>query len=54
MEWRVAGDTCWSLSVSHGLTVDDLLLLNPFVDCTKLQVDVSLCVKATQLKVLSE
>ncbi|KAI0033842.1 hypothetical protein K488DRAFT_46814 [Vararia minispora EC-137] len=40
----VAGDTCWDIAVAHGCKLDDLLKLNPTVDCDKLRPGQRLCV----------
>jgi hypothetical protein len=40
----VTGDTCWDIAVAHGCKLDELLKLNPAVDCEKLRPGQSLCV----------
>ncbi|GMT11960.1 hypothetical protein PFISCL1PPCAC_3257, partial [Pristionchus fissidentatus] len=44
------GDTCWSVSVAHGVSVDEIRMLNPSVDCDRLQIDVEICVKAEEMQ----
>ncbi|KAJ6783050.1 hypothetical protein PWT90_01872 [Aphanocladium album] len=38
------GDTCWDIAKSHGGTVEDILKLNPKLDCDKLSVGSQICV----------
>lgn len=45
------GDTCWSLSIAHGISVDDIRMLNPRIDCDLLQIDAEICVRADAIQV---
>ncbi|KAF8365622.1 lmd-5 [Pristionchus pacificus] len=44
------GDTCWSLSIAHGISVDDIRMLNPRIDCDLLQIDAEICVRADAIQ----
>lgn len=55
----VEGDTCASISVSSGISLDDFYFLNPSVDsnCTNLILEESYCVKpvgSSKSHILSE
>lgn len=38
-----AGDTCWDLAESNGLTVDEMVRLNPQLDCNSLVPREQIC-----------
>ncbi|KAJ3498120.1 hypothetical protein NLG97_g1380 [Lecanicillium saksenae] len=38
------GDTCWDIAKNHGGTVDDILKLNPTLDCDTLSIGSKICV----------
>ena len=44
----VAGDTCNAIAARYGLTLDQLYVLNPNVNCPHLQIGSKLCVQAIQ------
>ena len=44
----VAGDTCNSIIARYGLTLDQLIILNPLVNCDNLQIGSNLCVQNVQ------
>ncbi|EYB90847.1 hypothetical protein Y032_0213g2287 [Ancylostoma ceylanicum] len=50
----VSGDTCWSLTQAYGITVDELQLLNPQMNCSSLQIGSDICVKDSETKVCSK
>lgn len=37
------GDSCWDLAKGHGITVDELVALNPALDCDKLLAGSDIC-----------
>lgn len=39
-----AGDTCYNIATTNGLTVDNLKTLNPKINCDNLQTGQDLCV----------
>lgn len=39
----VAGDICWNIASSNGLTLDQLLSYNPGLDCSNLKIGQELC-----------
>ncbi|OAA69097.1 peptidoglycan-binding LysM domain protein [Cordyceps fumosorosea ARSEF 2679] len=39
------GDTCWDIAEAHGGSVDDVLALNPKLDCDKLPVGSQICLE---------
>ncbi|KAM3506959.1 hypothetical protein MY11210_007332 [Beauveria gryllotalpidicola] len=39
------GDTCWDIAESHSGSVDDILKLNPELDCDKLSIGSQICLK---------
>ncbi|ATY60260.1 peptidoglycan-binding domain [Cordyceps militaris] len=39
------GDTCWDIAEAHGGSVDDILRLNPKLDCDKLSVGSQICLE---------
>ncbi|OAA50213.1 peptidoglycan-binding LysM domain protein [Beauveria brongniartii RCEF 3172] len=39
------GDTCWDIAESHSGGVDDILKLNPELDCDKLSIGSQICLK---------
>ena len=49
----VSGNTCYDLSVSYGLTLQELLNLNPGVNCNSLQIGQQLCVKGIYILFIS-
>ncbi|EIM83566.1 uncharacterized protein STEHIDRAFT_63096 [Stereum hirsutum FP-91666 SS1] len=42
----VKGDTCWAIAKSHESSVDDLLSLNPGLDCDTLKPGQRICVRS--------
>lgn len=46
--WKVkAGDTCWSLGEANGITVDNILMQNPGLDCSRLLAGSIICLPAS-------
>jgi hypothetical protein len=41
------GDSCFTIAINAGMTLDDLQSLNPDVSCSPLQVNQSLCLEIT-------
>ncbi|KAM3439838.1 hypothetical protein NHJ13734_003571 [Beauveria thailandica] len=39
------GDTCWDIAESHSGSVDDILKLNPELDCDKLSIGSQICLR---------
>lgn len=40
----VSGDSCWRIATNNGMSVDQLIALNPGVNCNVLQIGVILCI----------
>lgn len=41
----VAGDDCYSIATAYGITLDDLLSLNPGLNCEPLSINQAMCVQ---------
>ncbi|KAF8892860.1 hypothetical protein CPB85DRAFT_1230453 [Mucidula mucida] len=41
--WARPGDTCWDIAVQHGVTLEELELANPSVNCERLMPGNTLC-----------
>jgi len=41
-----AGDNCQNIAIQHNISVEKLKILNPFIDCSDIENESTLCVKA--------
>jgi LysM repeat protein len=43
----LAGDSCWSIAAKFGILLNDLILLNPTINCNNLPVGQPICLQKT-------